>query len=115
MWETPYKNGKKNGLSTHWHRSGKKRWEAYYIDDIDSYESGEKKSESQSWNGGRDGLATTWYKSGEKKSEVSWTNDTKDGSMTEWYKNGKEHGVRTEWSEDGKKTFQANFIDGNEE
>ena len=91
MWETHYKNGKKNGLSTWWLRSGKKRWEAYYIDDIDSYESGENKS------------------------EISWANDMKYGSMTEWYKNGKEHGVRTEWGEDGKKTFQGNFVDGNEE
>jgi len=30
------------------------------------------------------------------------------------YKNGKENGLRTEWSEDGKKTYERGFKDGNE-
>ena len=31
------------------------------------------------------------------------------------YKNGIENGLWTEWDEDGKKTFQGTFKDGNEQ
>ena len=30
-------------------------------------------------------------------------------------KDGKENGLWTEWNEEGKKTFQGNFVDGNEQ
>ena len=31
------------------------------------------------------------------------------------YKNGLENGLRTEWDEEGRKSFQGNYVDGNEE
>ena len=43
-----------------------------------------------------------YWKNGELKSETH-------------YKDGKENGLWTEWSEDGKKTFQGTFKDGNEQ
>jgi antitoxin component YwqK of YwqJK toxin-antitoxin module len=47
-------------------------------------------------------MVTEWYSSGKKKS-------------TSHYKEGKENGFRKEWGEDGKLTFQGNFVDGLEE
>jgi antitoxin component YwqK of YwqJK toxin-antitoxin module len=47
-------------------------------------------------------LETHWCESGNKVSETHW-------------KNGIQDGVRTEWDEDGRKTFQGNFVNGNEE
>ena len=47
-------------------------------------------------------MVTEWYSSGKKKS-------------TSHYKEGKENGFRKEWDEDGKLTFQGNFVDGLEE
>ena len=47
-------------------------------------------------------IQTNFYPTGLKKS-------------TKHFKNGIENGVKTEWDEDGKKTFQGNFVDGNEE
>jgi antitoxin component YwqK of YwqJK toxin-antitoxin module len=35
--------------------------------------------------------------------------------MTKHFKDGILNALMTEWSEDGKKTFQGNFVDGNEE
>jgi hypothetical protein len=42
-----------------------------------------------------------------------WENEGK--KYVKHYKNGKENGLRIEWDEDGKKTFEGNFVDGNEE
>ena len=43
-----------------------------------------------------------FYDSGELKSETYW-------------KDGKQEGIRKEWDEEGKLTFQGNFVNGVEE
>ena len=45
-------------------------------------------------------MVTEWYSSGKKKS-------------TSHYKNGIKNGFNKEWNEDGKITFQENFVEGN--
>ena len=42
-----------------------------------------------------------------------WENGEKE--YVKHYKNGKENGLRIEWSEDGKKTYEGMFRDGNEQ
>ena len=42
-------------------------------------------------------MVTEWYPSGKKKA-------------ISHYKNGTENGFRKEWNEDGKLTYQGNFV-----
>jgi antitoxin component YwqK of YwqJK toxin-antitoxin module len=67
-----------------------------------------------------------WIQTKDSTANYRLHESEKDGTYVEWhsngrkktirhYKNGKENGVRTEWDEGGKKTFQGNFVDGNEE
>jgi antitoxin component YwqK of YwqJK toxin-antitoxin module len=67
------------------------------------YESGEKKSEAL-YEIGKEGKVReiTFYKSGIKKSKKHFKCEI-------------ENGLRTEWDEDGKKTYEGMFIDGNEQ
>jgi hypothetical protein len=48
------------------------------------------------------GACINYWKNGEKK-------------YVKHYKNGIENGLRIEWDEDGGKTYEGNFVDGNEE
>ena len=88
--------------------------------------SGKKSSETHWKNDKREGLDKFWYKNGQKKHIKHYKNDVLDGIIMEWYssgikkstsyyKNGIENGFRKEWDENGKLTFQGNFVDGNEE
>ena len=105
--ETHYKNGEMNGNSTAWYSQGRKMLD-------ENYKDGEK-----------DGLQVYWSpRHGGKWHEAYYKNGEEDGVYTRYYDNGKkqvektfkngiENGLRTEWSEDGKKTYQEHFIDGN--
>ena len=48
------------------------------------------------------GVGVDYYDNGKKKSKTH-------------YKGGKDHGLWTKWDKDGKKTYQKNFIDGEEQ
>ena len=67
-----------------------------------------------------------YYDSGNLKKEIYYKNRERDELETYWYENGKnkhtkhfihgiENGIRKEWNEVGKKTFQGKFVDENEE
>jgi antitoxin component YwqK of YwqJK toxin-antitoxin module len=96
--ETPYKNGKAEGLATSW------------------YETGEKMEETLYKNGQREGLETHWYKTGEKHNEYPYKNGRIIGLATYWHKNGVKSREEqwkddnlwlvTTWGEDGKMTSQ---------
>ncbi len=105
--EENYKNGKKDGLSILWTRTGEKASEAIYKD------------------GKQNGRETVWYKNGQKAAEGSYQDDKRNGLWTEWYtnglkwkeghyKNGKKDGLWTAWDEVGgiakKETFNKASI-----
>jgi len=81
--EIHYKNGKRDGLVTLWHKNGKKESERYYKNDklegllIKWYPSGAKRLEAHLKNGKRDGLETFWHENGPIDRAI-------------YYKNGKE-------------------------
>jgi antitoxin component YwqK of YwqJK toxin-antitoxin module len=135
--EVLWKGSETRGPETNWYKSGKKkseiccrkngvRWEGGYLyweeEVITSwYESGKKKSETHLKDGGDWGLGnsswifmkgveTSWYESGKKKSEVLWENGKQDGII-----NGKRDGIRKEWNEEGKLTFEEKFSEKYEE
>ena len=88
------------------------------------YKTGVKQSVER-WKDGKRVKTTNYSKSGGKLIEYQYkkgelfsqTNFYPTGlkKSIKHFKNGIEHGIRKEWNEDGKKTFQGNFVDGNEE
>ena len=78
--EVHYKNGKEEGLSTFWYKSGKKKGERHYKSGkLDGpsrwwYESGMIMGEEHFKNGGRHGRQTWWNKNGNKISEKHFIN-----------------------------------------
>ena len=68
--ETPYKNGKKDGLSTGWYKNGQKRAEVTYKD------------------GKRWGRNTSYHENGKKVLEIFWK-DRKMLSVKSWDDAGK--------------------------
>ena len=59
--EIYYKDGKREGLATWWHKNGQKGKERHYKD------------------GKIEGLTTSWYPSGEKKSEIHYKDGKREG------------------------------------
>ena len=53
-------------------------------------------------DGKKEGPGIFWCKNGKKEIEIH-------------YKNGIEHGLRTEWDQNGNMTYEKNFVDGVEE
>jgi antitoxin component YwqK of YwqJK toxin-antitoxin module len=77
MWDngqiyalSQYKDGKKDGLETHWYRNGQKHWEENYKD------------------GKLDGSSTEWYKNGQKMLERNYKDGEVDGLEAKWHENG---------------------------
>ena len=107
--EEVYKNGSAARSTIFWPKSGKIKEQGHYdfrsgfrvkLSGKEFYEFGRLKRATE-WKFGQKVKETLFYLSGIKQS-------------VKHFKNGKEHGIRTEWNEDGKKTFEGNFIDGNE-
>ena len=87
--ESHYKNGKRDGLDTRWHRNGQKKWEKPYK------------------NGKPDGLTTFWYENGQKESEEHYKNGEWDGLWTHWDENGNKT-LEVQFK-DGKEVSRRNF------
>lgn len=97
-FKTPYKNGKRHGLSIGWEESGEKSWEI-------------------NWRQGKiHGLETGWRENGEKW-ELTWKDGKQHGFVTYWKGNGRIKGevYRTqdkectlEWDDEAIVT-KANF------
>jgi antitoxin component YwqK of YwqJK toxin-antitoxin module len=68
--ETHYKNGKKEGLTRYWYKSGKKKGERHFK------------------NGKREGPLIWWYESGKKMGEEYYKDGKKNGLGIWWYDNG---------------------------
>ena len=69
--ESHLKNGKPDGLWTHWH------------------ENGQKFAEGHTKNGKADGPVTGWHANGQKDSEYHFKDGKPDGLWTEWDENGR--------------------------
>jgi antitoxin component YwqK of YwqJK toxin-antitoxin module len=116
-YDINFKDGKLDGLSTHWYENGQKEieqtWKNGEKEGLSThwYENGQKEIE-QTWkNGEKEGLSTYWFENGKKELEQTWKNGKKDGLFTWWYGNGKKESEGTwmddkiiyikEWNEDG--------------
>ena len=88
-----FKDGKPDGLTTHWYKNGQKKIEETYND------------------GKRDGAWTQWRANGQKEYEGTYKDGKLDGLMTEWYENGQKQTEETykhdelisskSWNKDG--------------
>ena len=68
--EANFKDGKRDGLQTHW------------------YENGQKQIESKSKDGEPHGLSLQWHPNGQKLSEGNFKNGKPDGLLVNWHENG---------------------------
>jgi len=127
--EKHYKDGKLDGLSTHWDENGQKDNEANYKNGefeglwTKWYENGKKKEEENYKDGKREGLKTKWDENGQKESEANYKNGKLDGLLkTSWYENGqkKSEGIYkvynkigrwTTWYESGQKESEGKYKD----
>ena len=100
-----YKDGKKEGLQTYWHKNGQKKVEENYK------------------NGKQDGLTVWWHENGQKSSEVNYKDGKQEGLNVGWHsngrkrfegnmKNGKKDGVWTHWHKSGRKSMESHYKDG---
>lgn len=103
--ETPYKEGKKDGVGKVFYESGKTFAETPYIDGNENgvlkryYETGSIFGETPYKNGKIDGVHKFLYESGKIKSETP-------------FKNGKEDGVEMKYRESGSLSQETKFEDG---
>ena len=112
-----FKDGKPDGLTTHWYKNGQKKIEETYNDGKNEgkytswYENGQKKKEETYKDGQRDGAWTQWRANGQKEYEGTYKDGKLDGLMTEWYENGQKQTEETykhdelisskSWNKDG--------------
>ena len=91
-----FKDGKEDGLWTHW------------------WENGQKQGETTFKDGTPDGLDTYWHENGQKSFEGTYKDGKQDGLWTHWWENGqkKEEGTYKDgeliseqcWDEDRNET-----------
>ncbi|MDR2904960.1 MAG: toxin-antitoxin system YwqK family antitoxin [Helicobacteraceae bacterium] len=74
--ETPYKNGKREGLA-----------KSFY--DTPFFERGALRSETPYKNGKREGVAKSFYENGRLEEEIPYKNDVADGIGKTYYESGK--------------------------
>jgi antitoxin component YwqK of YwqJK toxin-antitoxin module len=122
-------NEKSDTLETTWWENEKLRTKFYFRGKTPTlwtwwYKSGIKQSEELSEDGKRV-IITNFNESGKKVIEYKYKKGelfsqsnfypTGIKKSRKYFKGGLENGLRTEWSEDGKKTYEGNFVNGNEE
>ncbi|MEO1860459.1 MAG: toxin-antitoxin system YwqK family antitoxin [Verrucomicrobiales bacterium] len=104
--ENNFKDGKRDGLQTHWRENGTKMYEANYKDGkkdgllVQWHENGQKMSERNLKDDKEDGLDIRWYKNGQKRWEQNWKNGKQEGLWVTWHENGQKKGEVT--YKDGK-------------
>ena len=116
-----------------YYESGEKKSERHFkegkqVGVFITWDLNEQKLSESNYNkyGQLHGLLTEWYKNGLRDlfTCLGIENNMvvqRNGTQTERKnqknatKDGKENGLWTEWNEEGKKTFQGNFVDGNEQ
>jgi len=103
-YETPYKNGKIDGIQKWWSHGNDYGTQTYK-------------------NGKKEGPSIRYHKSGKIATTANYVNDELEGLWKEWYENGqmkelrfyskgKRIGKSTGWHLDGKKRFISNYVDG---
>ena len=116
-YEETYKDGKPDGLQTHWYENGHMKFKETYKDGKKDglftqwYENGQMKLKETYKDGEPDGLLTNWYENGQMKSKGTSKDGKIDGLVIFWYENGQKSGEGTfkdgkrvsskEWNEDG--------------
>jgi antitoxin component YwqK of YwqJK toxin-antitoxin module len=104
-FETPYTDGKRNGIRKYYYESGKLATETPYTD------------------GKRNGIVKIYYESGKIQQEIPYTDHKMNGIGKRYYESGKIihiipfkedniNGVLKEYDENGKLTSQHSYTDG---
>ena len=94
-YETPYKNGERNGIEKAYYGNGQLEAETPYENDKINgiakgyYESGQLFSEVPHENDKRSGIVKHYYESGQLKREIPFENDKRNGVEKEYYESGK--------------------------
>ncbi len=126
--ETHFKNGKKEGPTKYWYKSGKIKGERHFKNGLEDgpliwwYESGKKMAEEHYKEGKKNGHGVWWYENGTKMKEENHKDGRRDGRWIQWYKNGNlkseynfkdmlQDGLEIHWNKDGKKVSEQMYID----
>lgn len=124
-----YKDGKYNGVNTHFHDNGGKSVEQHYANHVAHgaatgwYPDGRVSYRGQYKNGEQDGKWTHWYPNGKKKSEAHYKEGKKNGPHINWRENGRKsyevnykhdlrHGIEASWNEQGAVQYKRNYKNG---
>lgn len=127
--EVQIKDGRVHGKVKEWGRSGKKVFEAEYVNGVQVgkeeqwYSDGFNKILVYYENGKPHGTCTEWHQTGGKKSLGEYVNGKEEGEHNWWFatgkkdqtvnfRQGKEHGPMAAWHENGVQKIEANYNNG---
>tara|TARA_B100001123_G_scaffold344324_1_gene391293 strand:+ start:455 stop:1069 length:615 start_codon:yes stop_codon:yes gene_type:complete len=105
MTEISYKDGKQDGLKSHWYESGQKWVERNYKDGkmhglyIMWHENGQWRRTGNHIDGKMDGIWTHWYENGQQRDQLFYIDGYKESAIA--------------WKPDGEKCFMTNVKAGN--
>lgn len=127
--QTQYKDGKYNGILTHFHDNGQKMYEQHYVNNVADgadtgwYPDGKLIYTAQYKNGKQDSKWTHWYHNGKKQHEANYKAGVLDGFYAGWYENGQinfemnykdgiQQGVEAGWNEKGVVQYKREHKNG---
>jgi antitoxin component YwqK of YwqJK toxin-antitoxin module len=127
--ETQYKDGKYNGVLTHFHDNGHKMYEQHYVNHITDgadtgwYPDGRLSYTARYKNGKQDGKWIHYYHDGKKKHEANYKDGVQNGLYAGWYENGQmrfemnykngiKHGMEAGWNEQGVVHYKREYKNG---
>lgn len=127
--ETPYADGKRNGVQKTWYPDGELRTEAPWVDGVEDgpvtfyFPNGSVESVIPFYRGKREGPMQTWHPNGIRGSLEYFSEDKKNGASSFWredgnpdmtlsYWNDQLDGVQTWFYPDGSKSRESEWMMG---
>ena len=126
MTEISYKDGKQDGLKSHWYESGQKWVERNYKDGKMHglytmwYENGQWRRTGNHMNGKMVGIWTHWYENGQQRDELFYIDGYKESAIV-WKPDGEKcsmtnvnagNGVMVKYTDGGAEWMRISYKDG---
>jgi antitoxin component YwqK of YwqJK toxin-antitoxin module len=123
MTEISYKDGKQDGLKSHWYESGQKWVERNYKDGKMHglytmwYENGQWRRTGNHMDGKMDGIWTHWYENGQQRDELFYIDGFKESAIV-WKPNGEKcsmtdvkagNGIMVKYMDDGTDWLRISY------
>lgn len=95
--EQSFKNGKKDGRERQWYENGQLKVDAFFVTGKEEqpvtmwFANGQTEMELNYKGGRQVGRERQWYENGQLKVEINYTNQNPTGLVTWWYSNGQKY------------------------